>query len=129
MRLPSAVRRELLDLAVQALPEEACGLLGGTGDRVVVVRPCANRAASPCRYEIAPQDVLRALREFAAAGLDALGIFHSHPAGTSAPSATDLREAAWPELVHVIVGMTPRPALAAFRLGDGVAQEEPLDAP
>jgi len=83
------------------LPLEACGLLAGTLSTVLQVIPVANAARSPVRFQMEPREQLAALDHIEAGGLELLGIFHSHPDGPGAPSATDIAEAAYP-VVYVI---------------------------
>src|SRR5512134_520347 len=89
-------------------PLEACGLLSGSGNAVAEVIPVTNSARSSSRFRMEPRDQIRAFQQIEAAGLALLGIFHSHPGGTSpgalspgGPSPTDIAEAAFP-VVHVI---------------------------
>ena len=58
-------------------------------------------------------DVMRRLRE---TGEELLGIFHSHPDAPAAPSATDLRLAAYPGTVYFIASLSgATPELRAYR--------------
>ena len=82
-------------------PLEACGLLAGKGNKVEAVLPVHNIARSPVRFRIDPQEQLNAFEWIEANGLDLVGIFHSHPSGPEAASATDVEEAAY-EVVHII---------------------------
>ncbi len=56
------------------------------------------------RYLIAPDDVLALERRAAAADLEVVGYFHSHPDAPARPSAFD-REHAWPWYVYLIVSI------------------------
>jgi len=105
--------------AWRAHPEECCGLLLGSADRVEAVVPVANAAARDRehRYLIAPRKWLRVDRIAAARGWEILGYYHSHPGGGPAPSAVDAA-LAWPGYVYLIVGYGPpdRWVSAAWRL-------------
>ncbi|HSK88079.1 MAG TPA: M67 family metallopeptidase [Anaerolineales bacterium] len=92
---------EMLDHVDQQMPLEACGLLAGKNDRVEKVILVRNQAQSPARFVMDPYEQLQAFNRIEANGLDLLGIFHSHPAGPAAASATDVAEAAY-EVVHLI---------------------------
>lgn len=85
----------------QHAPIEACGLLAGKNDIVEHVLLVRNRAQSPVRFVMDPQEQLDALAWIDSQALDLLGIFHSHPAGPETLSVTDIAEAAY-ESVHVI---------------------------
>jgi len=56
-----------------------------------------------------------------------LGFYHSHPHSPAWPSPTDAAEAAYPEAVHLIVGLNEGVADARlFRIDRGLAAELPL---
>lgn len=89
-------------------PEEACGLLAGTGTLVQEVLPISNQNRSATSFRMDPIEQLRAFNWMEATGLELIGIYHSHPAGPETgmpgnpkPSPTDVAEAAYP-VVQVI---------------------------
>jgi proteasome lid subunit RPN8/RPN11 len=92
---------EMLEHVDQHAPLEACGLLAGKDDRVEKVILVRNQAQSPVRFVMDPYEQIRAFDWIESNELDLLGIFHSHPAGPEAASATDIAEAAY-EVVHLI---------------------------
>ncbi len=105
-------------------PLEACGLLGGIGRQVLAVYPTRNELASPVRYRVHPEDLIRVIQELEARGWELVGIYHSHPHGPPAPSATDVAEAYYPEAVYVIAAPVQGEwRLRAFRIVDGAAWE------
>ena len=116
-------------------PHEACGLMGGTvdGDRTVVTQlvPLANQRTDSARnrYLIDPDAFRRAQGELDAAGLEVVGIYHSHPDHPAEPSTFD-HEHAWPRLSYVIVAVAAGRAaeLRSWRLSDDRAafEEEPI---
>jgi len=76
-------------------PLEACGLLAGRDGRVELVMGIPNSARSPVRYRMEPRAQWRAFNKIEQAGLELLGIYHSHPDGPESPSATDIQEACY----------------------------------
>ncbi|HEU4751653.1 MAG TPA: M67 family metallopeptidase [Armatimonadota bacterium] len=56
------------------------------------------------RFLVAPQDVVAAMKRARGAGLDLVGIYHTHPEHPAQPSAFD-RDAAWPEWSYVILSV------------------------
>lgn len=80
---------------VQALAEaeperEVCGFLVRRG-AALEVWPARNAAADPRHaFEVAPADVLAALRRVEREGLALAAVYHSHPRGGTALSARDL---------------------------------------
>jgi proteasome lid subunit RPN8/RPN11 len=125
LRLPTAVRRAIVQHALRAMPLECCGFLLGTRGRVIFAVPMDNVAASPVRYRIEDRahiDLRRVLRGFEPS-LSIQGVYHSHPDGAARPSETDIREALYPEWAHVIVGLGHRrPSVRAFRIRSGRAR-------
>ena len=117
-------------------PNEACGLMGGRtvgGDGVVTTLvPLANerREARTHRYVIDPAAYLRAQAELDRAGLEILGVYHSHPDHPAEPSEFD-REHAWPHWSYVIVAVARGRAemLRSWRLSEDRTRfaEEPLN--
>ena len=110
-------------MARSALPNEMCALIGGRRsdslefELVVGVR---NSAKSPDRFALDGAEMLAAEDRIEHAGLEVVGIAHSHPVSEAKPSDTDLADAVTydPEssLVHVIVSMQGfTPAIRAWR--------------
>lgn len=84
--------------AAAAWPAEACGLLWGTrrpeGLYIAAFRPTANGAEDPRRgYRVPPLELLAAAGEASAAGLEIVGVWHSHPGAPATPSRRDAEEA------------------------------------
>lgn len=77
-------------------PNECCGAMLGSSDgeakHVTQALPLENAYAGEqgARYELRPQDLLEAEKGARAAGLDLIGIFHSHPDCDAYFSKTDL---------------------------------------
>ncbi len=117
----------MLEHVLACLPEEACGILGGQAGRVQVVVPVTNQLHSPVRFRMASEEQLRAFQFLEDQGLEMLAFFHSHPAGPSSPSATDLAEFAYPGVLAIIWspgadGWQAR----AFQVDDGTICEVPF---
>jgi proteasome lid subunit RPN8/RPN11 len=108
--LTAELEREIHRHLAAAYPEEGCGvMLGRDGHderRVVQVLGFENqrRDGRANRYLIDPEQLLAAEKQARAAGLDVLGIFHSHPDHPARPSTFDL-EHAWPYYSYVIVSV------------------------
>jgi proteasome lid subunit RPN8/RPN11 len=89
--------RVMIRHAETTYPNECCGaMLGQTvNGRKSVTRavplPNAFTGAQGARYELRPEDLLAADREARGAGLDLVGIFHSHPDCDAYFSETDLK--------------------------------------
>lgn len=117
---------QLLDHARRQPNRECCGLLAGRDGVIARVFSAENVASDPATsYEIAPREIFRMMREFRAAGLEFLGIYHSHPNGENQPSARDIELAYYSEETYFI--LSPRADAAkpvrAFSIRDGCATE------
>jgi [CysO sulfur-carrier protein]-S-L-cysteine hydrolase len=106
-------------------PNEACGLI--VGDRSAAAggvplrfEPTRNKAASPYRYEIHPDDLLRLTIATDDADEVFWAIVHSHVRSPAYPSPTDVGLAFYPDSLYVLVSLAEaEPALGAFRIVDG----------
>jgi len=88
--------RAMVAHAEAKFPNECCGAMigridGDTKD-VTIAEPLENayEGAQGARYELRPEDLLAADKKARAAGLDLIGIFHSHPDCDAYFSKTDL---------------------------------------
>ena len=102
LQLSYSLLQEMINYVDRHLPLEACGLLAGNEARAEKMIGVRNQAQSPVRFVMDPYEQLHAFDWIESNGLDLVGIFHSHPTGPEAVSATDIAEAAYP-VVHVIL--------------------------
>ena len=137
--LPAGIREAIVAHAHAEYPNEACGLIvgdgpstdGGTALRFEATR---NKAASPYRYEIHPEDLLRLTIETDDADEVFWAIVHSHTHTPAVPSPTDVGLAFYPDALYVLVSLsedeadpgTGAPSLRAWRILDGEVTEVPL---
>jgi proteasome lid subunit RPN8/RPN11 len=122
IRIQSAVKGELLAHAQRNVNEECCGLLAGRGGVITHAFPATNSAGDTAKaYEIAPEELFHLMREIRAAGLELLGIYHSHPTGENKPSQRDIDRAYYPAAAYFIIsphaGATR--AIRAFSIAAG----------
>jgi proteasome lid subunit RPN8/RPN11 len=147
VRLPLEIAEAIASHAREARPDEACGLIVGSGHQGsggVALRyvPCRNAAASPSRFVVHRDDLLGVLSGLDETGEELWGVVHSHVRSPAVPSRIDVGEAEWPAAVYVLVSLAgepdrdgqPRndpsagvgqalPALRAWRIADGAADE------
>lgn len=127
MRLTYAQWKLMRDHIVAQLPEEACGLIGGVGNEARLVLPVTNELHSPVRFRMLPQEQLEAFLRFEEAGLELIGVFHSHPHGPVTPSPSDMAEWMYADVKSLI--WAPRLGVwsaRAFIMESSVFQEGPL---
>ena len=96
-------------------PRECCGLLIGSDLIVDEAWPARNLERSPTRFLIDPQDHFAAIHRARASGRAVRAAYHSHPAGPPRPSPADAAEINDPELLYVIVSLTPDTAVSAWQ--------------
>jgi proteasome lid subunit RPN8/RPN11 len=128
--LPLALAQQMLQHARSEQPNEACGLLSGSLEtgRATAFHSARNAEASPLRYNVHPDDLVRIIFGIEDAGEDLLAIFHSHTRSPAVPSATDRRTAQYPEVFYVLATLAdpdagPTDALRAWRIRDGQSLE------
>ena len=136
--LPAAIRDAIVEHARREAPNEACGIVvgdrpaaeGGVAARWV---PLRNPLASPYRYAIDPQDLLRLTIETDDADEAFWAIVHSHVASPARPSPTDLRESHYPDALYLVVSLAPSeagadggPSVRAWRIVGGGVHEVAL---
>ncbi len=92
------MRRHVIDSA----PFEACGLVAGQECQALVVIPITNQLHSPVRFRMEPREQLAAFELIEAQGWELLAIYHSHPKGPPSLSPTDISEAYYPDVLHLI---------------------------
>ncbi len=116
----------LIKHAVEESPNECCGLLAGRNGRVERIYRGTNVDHSPYTYLMDPKEQLAAFKDMDAAGLDLLGIYHSHTHTPAYPSKTDVAKAFYPDALYVIVSLAKHeaPEIRAFRLSNGRIEEE-----
>ena len=97
IRIEEQPWRQMVEHARSTYPNECCGVMLGSVDdgqkRVAVAMPMDNASAGSqsARYELRPEDLLKADREARNRGMDLVGIYHSHPDCGAYFSETDLK--------------------------------------
>ena len=126
--LPRSVADALLAHARAQAPKESCGLIAGDARRGVgaAYHPARNALASPYRFEVHPEDLVRILGEIEGEGGDLVAIVHSHPRSPAVPSAVDRREARYPVMQLVISLRGDVPELRAWWIDGGDSREVPV---
>ena len=125
--IPAVVRDEVVAHARAGLPNEACGILAGLDGRVERFFPAQPDEPSPYYYRIESRDQIRIMNAIDDAGLDLLGIYHSHTSSPAYPSRTDAEQAFWPDAVYVIVSLAGTdPDVRGYRIHDMSITEEAL---
>ncbi len=130
IRVAAGIREQIVKHAYACHPEESCGLLAGPRDGdVQLAFPTTNILRSSTNFTIDPREHLSAIRDAEAAGMEIIGVFHSHPHTAGYPSVTDVSLAPDPTWLYVLVGMEDfeSPSVRGFRISDGEITEERLE--
>ena len=126
IQIQKEIARGLLAGARREPRVECCGLLAGRDAVITHAYPARNAANDRAtQYEIAPHELFQLMREIRGAGLQLLGIYHSHPHGANEPSRTDIARAYYPDTAYFIISPQPQEArpVRAFAIRDGVVSE------
>ena len=92
----------------ETYPHECCGIMLGKANEdgitvAALIRAGNTRTDSAHnRYNIAPQELIKAQREGRKAGQDIVGFYHSHPDHPAQWSQTDFAEAHWVGCSYII---------------------------
>jgi len=106
MRIAQNLIDQMVAHAREELPNECCGMVGGSEGEASVVIPVVNSAASPLRFEMDPQGQYNALKAIEDDGKELLAIYHSHTKSAAYPSQTDVNQAVnWPDAIYLIVSL------------------------
>lgn len=130
MKLPRPLVNQLLALAQHDPEREVCGLIAGRDGQPHRLHPVANLADRPGRlFQMDPAGQIVAMRAMREAGEELVAIFHSHPHAPARPSATDIAESEYPEVLHLIVSLDTKGVLEmrGYRIEDGGAREVVLE--
>lgn len=92
--ITSTLLERLLAEAAAAPEHEICGLLCGTDTAIADAVATANVAPDPARhFEVDPRALFAAIRAERDGGPQLIGHYHSHPNGSTVPSARDAADA------------------------------------
>ncbi len=113
-----AAARQIVDHALSAAPNEACGILAGTPELISRAIPLDNAADKPDRhFRVNPNEQLAALKAVDAAGLGWIGVYHSHPRRAPIPSSEDVEAVVDSGLLQLIVSLeSAKPKLKLWQM-------------
>ena len=134
LEISRAALADMIGLALDEYPLEACGLItgpprpgGGAGDGAHEFHRCTNIAESARVYTIDPKDHLRIEREADDRDWEVNGVVHSHTHSEPYPSPTDVAAAPDPTWHYVIISLKREsPEVRSYRIVDGQITSEPI---
>ena len=128
--------QRIIDHCTTGLPDEACGILAGYGNRVEKIYCMTNAKPGPSYYEMDAEEQFRVMKDIRDSGSVMVGMFHSHPSGQAFPSSIDVEKAYWPgsqlpnypDAVYVIISLMNRaqPVVRGFSIEEGKVKEVSL---
>jgi len=129
LRIPEHIYHELIAHAREGLPLEVCGILGGSGDTVMVMNRMVNADASSEHFTLEPREQFAVYKALRARDLSILAIYHSHPASPARPSEEDIRMAYTPGVSYIIISLAdPTGAdVKSFLIENGTVEQEQLE--
>jgi proteasome lid subunit RPN8/RPN11 len=129
MRIVQSLVDEIVAHARDDMPNECCGMVGGSDGEARTVYRADNAEASPLRYSIDAKEQFRLMQRIDAAGEELVGIYHSHTKSPAYPSQTDINLAGWPDAVYLIASLADpdSPEVRGFWIREGKIEEDGLD--
>jgi proteasome lid subunit RPN8/RPN11 len=125
VRLPAAMRDEIIAHARAEFPRECCGVISGAGGVLFELHRLTNTYPGVDFYEPEAGELYRLLTELDRRGHEVTAIYHSHPVSPAYPSPRDVEYAGWPDSAYLICSLQEpdAPMLRAFRIADGDVSE------
>jgi proteasome lid subunit RPN8/RPN11 len=119
---------EMIKQCILGFPNEACGILSGSGGQIEKVYAMTNIEKSPATYFMDAKEQLKVIKEIRALGQEMLAIYHSHPDTQAYPSAHDVELALYPEASYIIISLESRdePVVRSFKIVESKVKEEEL---
>lgn len=121
------VIERIIDQSKWVAPIEACGYLAGKDNRISEAYILKNIDGRADHFSFDPQEQFAAHKKARQAGLQIIGVYHSHPVTPARPSVEDLRLAYDPASLYVIISLAEdQPAIKGFWIKQGTVNEEQL---
>jgi proteasome lid subunit RPN8/RPN11 len=128
IRIPKHIIEGIIAQGKAELPNEACGLLTGSGDTVVKQHPLTNVDHSPEHFSFDPREQFQVLKSARADGQKIIANYHSHPETPARPSEEDKRLAFAPNITYLILSLAAEePVIKAFVVKDGDMVPEEIE--
>jgi [CysO sulfur-carrier protein]-S-L-cysteine hydrolase len=129
VKLGPRFRDAIVKQALDEVPLECCGFLGGRDGIAQELYPLTNVERSPVLYRADSAEMFRAIRDMEERDLELVAIYHSHTRSPAYPSSTDVAQAYYPDAVYLIVSLRDRdrPDLRGFTIRDAKVEEVSLD--
>ena len=126
--IPHLLVEEMRAHVQRCLPEEGCGILGGSARLVKVVLPVTNDLHSPVRFNMAPEELFKAFVWLEENSMEMLAYYHSHPRGPAHLSPTDLLYFSYPGVALVLLSQEySNWVIKGFIINKNTVEEIPIE--
>ncbi len=105
LELPRPLINQLLHYAQTNPKHEVCGLISSKNGTALRCYPVANAKSPQCRYAMDKSELAQTLRQIDDQGEELLAIFHSHPVTPPQPSASEIAEDQYPDIMKLIISL------------------------
>ncbi len=121
LKIPQNIYNDIMAHAVEGMPIEVCGILGGTDGTVSAIYRMTNTDASADHFMMDPREQIDVMKALRSKELEITAFYHSHPTGPDHPSAEDIRLAFYPDVFSVIVSLAEpgKPVMKSFSIREG----------
>ena len=122
IQLPRKLTHQLLHLAQATPDQEICGLIGANPAGLPSsCYPITNAASQPNQlFQLDAQQQIAAMKQMRERQETLFAIYHSHPSTPAEPSAADIEQASYPNVIHLIISLNTKGVLEirAFLIED-----------
>lgn len=129
IQIPRKLANQLLHLAQLSPDVEICGLISGKNSEPGRCYEIENVAEQPeQQFLLNASQQIAAMADMRERGEELFAIYHSHPTAPAIPSSTDLKLAAYPDALYLIISLNTKGILEmrCFTINQQTAQEIPL---
>ena len=124
INVPQHIFDDMISYCREGYPNEACGILAGSGHEASRLYRMLNVESSPVSYLMDSKEQFEVMKALRDDRLSIVALFHSHPASAAYPSAKDVALAFYEDSAYVIVSLSGRePLVKAFFITNGVVEE------
>lgn len=111
-QLSRKMTTQLLHYAQISPEQEICGLIGAKAGIAHSCYPIKNNAEHPeTRFQLDEKQQINAMATIRDNNETLFAIYHSHPTAPAVPSATDIKMANYPDVLHLIISLNTKGVL------------------
>lgn len=112
IKLSRTLVNQLLTQSQHDAENETCGLIAAKNNIATRVYPVSNVAGDKQHlFEMDPEEQIHAMKAMREAGEELYAIYHSHPDAPASPSATDLQQAYYRDVLYLIISLNTKGVL------------------